>query len=133
MQVNNGSGWDGAQDGTSDVFLDSADKTLKIFTQDGNIDPQFYSVRCFLNSDVPLQLTLAAPIGRSRSDGGDDGKRLKLTTLTAQAHVITCPIGFNAKASSGTITFTGAIGDSCVVEAYGGNWYVTDNNGVTVA
>jgi hypothetical protein len=132
MQINNGSGWDGSQDGTDEVFGDMCDKNLTEITTSGAI--VYKGRRILLNAGSGLQLTLAAPISGTRSDGGDDGKRLKVTTLTAQAHVITCStVGFNAKGSSGTVTFTAAIGNSCIIEAYKGNWYVTDNNGVTVA
>lgn len=56
---------------------------------------------------------------------GDDGKTLIITSLSARAHVITQgTVGFNAKAASGTLTFGGAKGDSAVLLAYNGNWYL---------
>jgi len=46
---------------------------------------------------------------------------IRVITLTAQAHVITDSVnGFNNKGSSGTITYTAAIGNSCDLEAYRG-------------
>jgi hypothetical protein len=64
----------------------------------------------------------------------DAGTILLIFTTTAQAHVITnSTSGFNNKGSSGTITFTAAIGNSCMLIARSSKWYVVMNNGVTVA
>jgi D-arabinose 5-phosphate isomerase GutQ len=64
----------------------------------------------------------------------DNGKRLVIVTSTAQAHVITsATVGFNAKGSSGTATYTAAIGNSVTLEAYNGNWYTSVKTGVTIA
>lgn len=63
-----------------------------------------------------------------------DGQTITVITTTAQAHVITqATDGFNAKGSSGTITFTAAIGNACVLKSYNGHWYVPVKTGVTVA
>lgn len=50
---------------------------------------------------------------------------LIITSTTARAHVITQgTVGFNAKGSSGTLTFGGAIGDSAILMVNNGNYYV---------
>ena len=51
---------------------------------------------------------------------------------TAAAHVITqATVGFNAKGSSGTATFGGAIGDAVVLISYNGNWYCKSEHNIT--
>jgi len=63
-----------------------------------------------------------------------DGQTITVITTTAQAHVITqATDGFNAKGSSGTVTFTAAIGNACQLKAYNGHWWVPVKTGVTVA
>lgn len=77
--------------------------------------------------------TLAAPTAGA-AGVGQDGQTLKLSSLSAQAHVITGSVdGFNAKGASGTLTFGGAIGDSCELLAYNGHWYVISSKNVTAA
>lgn len=74
-------------------------------------------------------LTLAAPTA-----GTDDFKFLFITSTTAFAHVITSSVrGFNGKGSSGTLTWAAAKGNSIVLMAYNGDWWVFAPNGVTVA
>lgn len=74
-------------------------------------------------------ITIAAPTAVTH-----DGYVLVLVAGTAQAHVVTsATVGFNAKGSSGTLTFGGAIGDSAVIIARNGNWYVVSVKGVTIA
>lgn len=130
MQRAKGNGFDGAQDGTSDVFADVGDNvdTIKIYTADAEITEK--NTRVLLNKGSAMTgLTIAAPTATV-----DDGKRLKITTISAQAHVITdATAGFNGKGSSGTITFTAAKGNSCELLAYQGVWYVINIQGVTVA
>lgn len=64
----------------------------------------------------------------------EDGKQLVIVTTTAQAHVITsATVGFNAKGSSGTATYTAAIGNSVTLDAYNGNWYASVKTGVALA
>ena len=72
---------------------------------------------------------LAAPTA-----GADDYKILRIVSLSAQAHVVTCSTdGFNAKGSSGTATFAAAIGNAVYLMAYNGHWYAVMKTGVTVA
>lgn len=77
--------------------------------------------------------TLAAPTAGGPGTG-QDGVILNVITTTAQAHVITSGVdGFNAKGSSGTATFTAAIGNTCKLVAYNGHWYAATKTGVTIA
>jgi hypothetical protein len=63
-----------------------------------------------------------------------NGAQLVIISTTAVAHVITQgAVGFNAKGSSGTATFTTAIGNGAVLVAYNGNWYVPAKTNVTLA
>lgn len=74
-------------------------------------------------------LTLAAP-----SAGADDGKRLLITSTTANAHTVTqTSPGFNnGGAASDVATFTGAIGNGMEVVAYNGIWYTVQLRNVTL-
>ena len=59
--------------------------------------------------------------------GGDDGMLLRIVTTTSQSHVITGPAAcFNG--NKNTITFANA-GDSALIQAKGGVWYVVGGNG----
>ena len=65
---------------------------------------------------------------------GDDGREIEIVTETAQAHVLTdSTSGFNLKGSSGTCTWTAAIGNACRLVARNGKWLVPVKTGVTVA
>lgn len=83
----------------------------------------------YLSKASAAAITIVAPTSVTH-----DGYLIRVVCQTAQAHVITCAsVGFNAKGSSGTITFAAAIGNSVLLEAKGGNWYVIGNIGGTVA
>lgn len=74
-------------------------------------------------------ITLAAPTATTH-----DYIEIEVIAISTQAHVITGSVdGFNAKGSSGTITFGGAIGDSVRLRAYQGHWYTIAKVNVTVA
>lgn len=85
-----------------------------------------------LSGDVYLDKASAAAITIAAPD--QDGQAIWVITSTAQAHVITqATDGFNAKGSSGTVTFTAAIGNACLLKSRNGHWYVPVKTGVTVA
>ena len=72
--------------------------------------------------------TMAAPVS-----GVDDGKRLKIVSTTAAAHVFTYASG---KINGGALTlatFAAAIGNAYEVVAYGGVWYTLSTKGVTIS
>lgn len=63
-----------------------------------------------------------------------DGQQLYVVTSTAQAHVITQGTdGFNAKGSSGTCTYTAAVGNAVMLISQGGHWWAPVKTGVTLA
>lgn len=100
---------------------------IQAITGDGAITIQNAVVE--LSKGSAAAITIAAPTA-----GTHDGILIEVTTISAQAHVITCATdGFNAKGSSGTVTFTAAIGNTVVLRAYNGHWYTVNKNGVTVA
>lgn len=74
-------------------------------------------------------ITIVAP-----TDTTHDGYLIRVYSETAQAHVITCATdGFNSKGSSGTVTFSAAKGNTVVLLARNGHWWVVNNIGGTVA
>jgi hypothetical protein len=96
-------------------------------TGDGAITIQHATV--YLSKGSAAAITLAAP-----TSGTHDGFRITVIASSAQAHVITSGVdGFNAKGSSGTATFGGAIGDSVTFEADTGHWYTVATRNVTIA
>jgi hypothetical protein len=96
-------------------------------TGDGAITIQHATV--YLSKAGAAAITLAAP-----TSGTHDGFRITVIASSAQAHVITSGVdGFNAKGSSGTATFGGAIGDSVTFEADTGHWYTVATRNVTIA
>jgi hypothetical protein len=64
-------------------------------------------------------------------------ERVEIISTTAQPHTVTVDVlsspvtPFNANKS--LLTFGGNIGDSVVLRAYQGNWYVVSNINVTLS
>jgi len=79
-------------------------------------------------------LTLAAPTAGAISAGGDDGKILRIVSVTAAAHTVTnTSPGFNAAGSGGDVaTYGAAKGNAMEIQAYQGVWYATNLTGVTL-
>lgn len=101
--------------------------TVQAITGDGAITIQ--NAYVVLSKGSAAAITLAAPTA-----GTHDGIRITVVAISAQAHVITGSVdGFNAKGSSGTATFGGALGDSVTFIAYNGHWYTTSKVNVTIA
>ena len=82
-----------------------------------------------LGSGGALAMTLATP-----ATPGDDGKKIKIVAVTAQAHTVTTPQNKikGANTSGDTITFA-HIGDMAILEAVGGLWYIEVLNGATLS
>lgn len=100
---------------------------VQAITGDGAITIQNAIV--VLSKGSAAAITLAAPTA-----GTHDKIEIEVIAISAQAHVITGGVdGFNAKGSSGTATFGGAIGDSVTFRAYNGHWYTTSKVNVTIA
>jgi len=79
-----------------------------------------------LSKGSAAAITIAVP--------DQDGQVLFIVTSTAQAHVITqATDGFNAKGSSGTCTYTAAVGNAVTLVSQGGHWWATTKTGVTLA
>lgn len=98
----------------------------QVITGDGAITVQTGQV--ILTKGSAAAITIAAPTV------AQDKTEITVIAGSAQAHVITQgTVGFNAKGSSGTVTFTAAIGNAVTLRAYNGNWYTANKNGVTVA
>jgi hypothetical protein len=64
-----------------------------------------------------------------------NGTVIHIVSSTAAAHTVTATtIGFNAADAAGDVgTFAAAIGNNLKVVAYGGEWLVLANTGVTIA
>ena len=101
----------------------------QVISGDGAIQiPNTKSQTVMLTKNSAAAITIVNPAA-----GPDDGKSITIITTTAQAHVITCSSdGFNAKGSSGTITYAPAVGNATEIVAYNGHWYVVVVNGVTI-
>jgi hypothetical protein len=107
------------------TFLDK--ETTQAMTVDGAITIKNGTVT--LNKAGVLAATLANPTA-----GADDGKRLHILALQAQANTVTVTGGFgNGGGSKDIATFSGAIGDNLTVMAWGGFWYVVGQYGITLA
>jgi len=70
-------------------------------------------------------ITLAAPTNPDM-----DGFVMHIVSTVAQAHVITATNLING--DNDTLTWGGAIGDSCTLMAYGGEWFTMNLTNVTV-
>lgn len=108
---------DGEASGVTQVLADDGAITLK------------HGV-VLLTKGSALAATLAAPTATI-----DDGKRLIIIATTAAAHTVTQTTpGFNEGGTGSDVaTFGGAKGDSMVIAAYGGAWYVAALRNVTLA
>lgn len=110
-----GSSFNGASDGTSDVFADVADNTIVLYSTATAILEKCGHV--YIGSGGALAMTLAQPVA-----GADDGKILKISASTTYAHTVTCTSGLNGGADS-VLTFAAA-GQMATLHAYNGYWYV---------
>ena len=102
-------------------------RTVTVYTADGAISAKEGTV--FLNKSGVLAATLAAPTATT-----DDGKVMRIVSLTANAHTVTQTTpGFNNGGSASDVaTFGGAIGDNMNIVAYQGKWYVLSLRNVTL-
>lgn len=79
-----------------------------------------------LAGDGARAVTLAAPAAT------DNGKRLTVYSLSAEAHAITIT-GSAGGTATDVATYAGAVGNSITLVAYGSKWYTAGVSGVTVA
>ncbi len=99
-------------------------------TADGAISIVAYSQTIYITKAGVCALTLANPTATTH-----DGARLTIVATTANAHTVSnaAGAGFNGGGAGADIaTFGGAIGDSMIVEAYQGKWYVLNLLNVTL-
>jgi len=80
----------------------------------------------FLTKSTALAATLAAPTSPDM-----DYMQMTITSTTAAAHVITATDLING--DNDTLTWGGAVGDSCTLTALSGEWYTGNLTNVTVA
>jgi hypothetical protein len=85
-----------------------------------------------LGSAGAITITLATPVAGSQQNGGDDGKILLFSTLTAQAHVVTTAAN-KINTNKITATSSAAIGNFLMLVANGGFWWVVSNLNFTLA
>jgi hypothetical protein len=78
-----------------------------------------------LTKATALAATLAAPTNPDM-----DGMEIHIVSETAAAHVITATNLING--DNDTLTWGGAIGDSCILYARGGEWFTGSLVNVTV-
>ena len=94
---------------------------------DGAITIQSSTV--VITKGTACALTLGTPTT------AQNGTIIRIISATAAAHTVTATtIGFNAADAAGDVgTFAAAIGNNLTVVAYGGEWLVLGNTGVTIA
>jgi len=86
---------------------------------------------CFIAKTVPgaVAATLADPTATT-----DDFKRLVIVSNQAQANTVTSDSSFGGGGSGEDVcTFSGSIGDTLELMAYGGKWYVCGGHQFTIA
>lgn len=109
------------------AIAETAGRAVTVISGDGAITIANSIV--FLTKGSAAAITIAAP-----TDVTHDGIQIWVVTGTAAAHVITSGVdGFNAKGSSGTCTYTAAIGNAVLLIARNGHWYTAVKTGVTIA
>ena len=101
---------------------------VQVLTGDGAITIKTGLV--ILNKAGAIAATLADPTATT-----DDGKVLRILSVTAQAHTVTIAGGLNGSGASADVgTFSAAIGNGVTLVAYQGKWYLTGpNTNVTFA
>jgi hypothetical protein len=86
----------------------------------------------FLNSGSVLAMTLAVPTAGAQSAGGDDGRELWVVAIQSAAHTVTSPLhGINT--NKNIATFAAAIGNSILLVAFNGAWYMMAQAGITLS
>jgi hypothetical protein len=103
-----------------------SDSALQLISGDGTIVlPSSPGVPkpIVLTKGSAAAITLPTPVAGAYGTG-DDGKILYIYSETAFAHVVTCPVGFKRKGSSGTATATAAADNVFGIVARNGQWDV---------
>lgn len=107
------------------VQLDEANNIQRArYTVAGAITP---GGRVLLMTGAASAMTLAQPLAGSQLSGGNDFMQMIVTALDAHAYTITTAAnGISGAAGTGdTLTCAGNVGDSVVLVAYAGQWYIS--------
>lgn len=111
------------------------DEPLIVLTGTADVILPTYAAAYIINKAGVDAITLAAPVAGSILGGivvgGDDGKRIRIFSNTANAHTITTPANKIAPGHH-LITFGGAVGDFIFLEAIQGVWFPIGNSGATI-
>lgn len=86
-----------------------------------------------VDSVVVLGGTGARALWMPAPTRANDTGFIRIVATTAEAHVITSAVGWNANDSTATMTFGGAIGDVALVTLYNGELYVDDTTAITIS
>ena len=109
--------------------LNLNDQTYQLLVADGAITVK--NGACFIAKTVAgvVAATLADPTATT-----DDFKRLVIVSNQAQANTVTSASSFGGGgAGEDVCTFSGAVGDTLELMAYGGKWYVVGGHQFTIA
>jgi hypothetical protein len=109
--------------------LNLNDNAYQLVVADGAINVK--NGICFIAKTIAgaVAATLADPVATT-----DDFKRLTIVSNQAQANTVTSASSFGGGgAGEDVCTFSGVIGDTLCLIAYGGKWYVTGGHQFTIA
>ena len=107
------------------VQLDEANNlAVAEYTTAGAIAPGGIA---FLKTGAASAMTLVQPIPGAQSASGQDGMRMKIVALDAEAYTVTSAAnGISGHSGTGdTLTAAGAVGDSVDLIAFNGQWYIS--------
>jgi len=100
-----------------------------------NLNDQVYQL--LVADGAIIAKTVAGAVAATLADpttGTDDFKRLTIISGQAQANTVTSAGTFGGGgAGEDVCTFSGQIGDSLSLIAYGGKWYITGAHQATIA
>ena len=119
----------GTQVTSSAAELNLNDQSYQLLDANGAITVK--NGVCFIAKTEPgaVAATLADPTATT-----DDFKRLVIVSNQAQANTVTSASSFGGGgAGEDVCTFSGSIGDTLELMAYGGKWYVCGGHQFTIA
>lgn len=85
-----------------------------------------------MGSGGAITITLQTPLAGLQANGGDDGKMVIFSTLTAQAHIVQTAAN-KIQTNKITATSSAAIGNFLIMIANGGFWWPVSNLNFTLA
>ncbi len=105
------------------AYNEGVGSQLQVFAANGVVIPKASTV--IMSKGSALALTLVDP-----TTGTMDGMELTLVSVTAFAHAVVAPSGFNATGT--TLTCGGAKGDGGAIVAYAGKWYTKNTRNFSI-